>query len=234
MNNPLDMWSGIGDIFVMLFCLVAGVLLLVGLIFGLHYLIKGIEWCYGRCRDKWRQRRKARHMRRSAPPNPWDVGPAVPQPPPPPYRAPAAKKPRYVQQEAAFAQQEELGPRSPVRLLYSAAFERLTNGELEEIRVRAPQVIERLHRAAFLLSKHQTGEAENLLYVLRGYVRRHFGEGRFWLEAVIIADIAALCHHANKPEDAQYFFESAERVATPWFERYPWLRGMVTRRRLIH
>lgn len=240
MNNPLDMWDGIGGIFVMMACLVLGVVLLVALIFALHFLVKGAEWCYGRCRDRWRKRNKPR---RPLAPNPWEnagpvppPAPAPPAPPPPPAparRASRPKKPRYVQQDADFTNRVELGPRSPVRLLYSAAFERLSCAELEEIRVKAPGVIERLHRAAFLLSKSQTREAENLLFVLRGYIRGYFGEGRFWLEAVITADIAALCHHANKPDDAQYFFDAAERIAEPWFARYPWLKNMVTRRRLI-
>jgi hypothetical protein len=120
-----------------------------------------------------------------------------------------------------------------VRLLHSAAFERLTDGELMEIEVRAPEVLSRLRRATCLMAQSRTAEAENLLFVVRGMLRRHFGEGRFWLEAVVISDIAALAHHANKPEDAAYYFARAQSVAQPWFERYPWLQYLVTPRRLI-
>jgi hypothetical protein len=231
------MWSAIGDIFVYMLCLVGLLLVMVGLVFGMLYAFKGLGWCFTRLMRRWRDRKKPR--RQYTPPNPWENQPVVPPPvvtPPRPVLPPREKKSkpsRYVQQERDFEQLEELGPRSPVRLLYSAAFERLTDGELEEIRARAPEVIERLHRAAFLLSTHKTAEAENLLFVLRGYVRRYFGEGCFWLEAVITSDIAALAHHANKVEDADYHFAGALRVATPWFEKYPWLQRMVTRRRLM-
>lgn len=230
MNRPLEMWEGIGNIFVMLLVVIVGMALLVGLIIGLHYLLKGIEWCYGRCRKWWRNRNKPR---RPAPPNPWADEPDVPPAPPPRPRLPKRTS-RYGQQEDAFEEQLALGPRSPARMLYAAAFERLTDGELMEIRVKAPEVIERLHRAAWLLSRSQTADAENLLFVLRGYVRRHFGQGKHWLEAVIISDIATLCHYANKPEDAEHHFAAAQQVATPWLQRYPWLRYIVTRRRLIH
>jgi hypothetical protein len=87
--------------------------------------------------------------------------------------------------------------------------------------------------AAQLLSRRQTDEAEALLLVLRGVVRRSFGEGQHWLEAIILADLAALWHHANKAEDAQQYFERAAHIAAPWMARYPWLRSMCTARRLI-
>jgi hypothetical protein len=199
---------------------------------ALHYLFKGLEWCREWCIRNY-QRRQRRKDYWAKKPNPWASSPP-PAPPPPPVRIPPARTPRYVRQEQEFAERSERPPRSPVRLLYSAAFERLTDGELEQIRSTAPDVIPRLHRAALLLSLSRTNEAESILIVVRGILRRSFGDGRFWLEAIVISDLAALDHHANKAEDAAMQFERATAIAAPWLDRYPWLRYMVTARRLIH
>jgi hypothetical protein len=152
------------------------------------------------------------------------------EPEPKPKKASKYLTVSYAEEAATEAAQKV---RSPVRLLYAAAFERLTDEELDELRSRAPDAIQRLKRATVLMAACETKEAENLCFVARGMVRRTFGEGQHWLEAVIVSDLAALSHFGNRAEDAEYFFARAAAIGEPWFARYPWLRGMCTKRRLV-
>lgn len=135
-------------------------------------------------------------------------------------------------------QDEELIPltkvvRSPVRLLYSAAFERLTDGEIFEIHHKARGAVERLREASRALAECRTADAVNLCYAARGIISRGFGAGKHWLEAIVVADIAAIYHHGNDAESARDYFEQSSRIGSRWFERYPWLRNMCTPRRLL-
>lgn len=123
--------------------------------------------------------------------------------------------------------------RASTRLQWSAAFERLTPEEVQPIHDQAPALVKRLQRAVRLLAEGETQQCLDLLFVCRGVVRQAFGTGKHWLEAIIISDIAALHHHLNDAENADYHFAKAVEVGTLWFKQYPWLQPMCSKQRLI-